>query len=125
MTSRTILGVEQITRGDLATALGLPAATVIPIQPLDEIPTPESISETVEQVIERALDQRPDLQAEAANVRAANAERRQARSAFYPDLKFQAEPTAESLYFQQQNLPWGHTADLTGQAGADPELDGI
>ena len=112
---QAILGVEQITRGDLATALGLPAATTIPVQPLDEIPTPESIAETIEQVMERALAQRPDLQAQAANVRAANAERQQARAAFYPDLKFQAEPTAGSLYFQQQNLPWGHTADLTGR----------
>jgi outer membrane protein TolC len=113
---QTILGVEQIVRGDLATALSLPAATAIPIQPLDEIPTPESIGETVEQVIERALGHRPDLQAGAANVRAANAERQQAHAAFYPDLKFQAEPTAASLYFQQQDLPWGHTADLTGSA---------
>ncbi|HTX36481.1 MAG TPA: TolC family protein [Bryobacteraceae bacterium] len=112
---QAILGLEQIVRGDLATALGLPAATMIPIQPLDEIPTAESIGETVEQVIQRALEQRPDLQVEAANVRAANAERRQARSAFFPDLKFQAEPTAESLYFQQQTLPWGHTADITGR----------
>jgi outer membrane protein len=112
---QSILGVEQIVRGDLATALALPAATMIPIQPLDDIPTPESIGETVEQVIERALEQRPDFKAEAANIRAANAERQQARSAFYPDLKFQAVPTAESLYFQQQNLPWGHTADLSGR----------
>jgi outer membrane protein TolC len=87
---------------------------MISIQPLDEISTPESISETVEQVMERALEHRPDLQSGAADVRAANAERRQARSAFYPDLKFQAAPTAEWLSFQQQNLPWGHTADLTG-----------
>jgi outer membrane protein len=112
---QTILGVEQITRGDLATALGLPAATTIPVQPLDEIPTPESIAETVEHLIERALAQRPDLQALAAGARAANAERRQARSAFYPDLKFQTAPTGESLYFQQQNLPWAHTADLAGR----------
>ena len=60
---QSILGVEQIVRGDLATALALPAATMIPIQPLDEIPTPESIGETVEQVIERALEQRPDFKA--------------------------------------------------------------
>jgi outer membrane protein len=114
---QTILGVEQSVRGDLATTLALPAATMIPIQPLDEIPTPESIGETVEQLIERSLKQRPDFQAEAATVREANAERQQARSAFYPDLKFQGGPTAESLYFQQQNLPWGHTADLTGHLG--------
>jgi outer membrane protein len=112
---QAILGVEQVARGDLATALSLPAATTIPVQPLDEIPTPESVGETVEQVMERALEQRPDLQVEAAGVRAANAERQQARAAFYPDLKFRAEPTAGSLYFQQQNLPWGYTAGLTGQ----------
>ena len=111
---QAILGEEQITRGDLATALGLPAATAIPVQPLAQIPTPESISQTVEQVIERALAQRPDLQAQAAAVRAANAVRRQDRSAFYPDLKFHADPTAESLYFEQQTFPWGHTAGLTG-----------
>jgi outer membrane protein len=111
---QAILGEEQIVRGDLASALGLPAATMIPIQPLDDIPTPESISETVEQVIGRALGQRPDLQAEAANVRAANAERREARSSFYPDLKVQAQPIAGPRFFQQQNLPWGYTADLTG-----------
>jgi outer membrane protein TolC len=111
---QSILGVEQITQSDLATALGLPAATVIPIQALDEIPPPQSISETVEQVIDRAIKQRPDLQAESANVRAVNAERQEARSAYYPDLKFQADPAAQSVYLQQQNLPWGHTAGLTG-----------
>ena len=110
-----ILGVEQVARGDLATALGLPAPTTIPVQPLDQIPTAESIGETAEQVMERALEQRPDLQAEAAGVRAANAERKQARAAFYPDLKFQAEPVAGPIYFQQQNLPWAYTADLTGK----------
>jgi outer membrane protein len=112
---QAILGLEQIARGDLATALGLPAASTIPVQPLDQIATPESIGETVEKVIDRALEQRPDLQAEVAGVRAANAERKQARAAFYPDLKFRAEPAAGSLYFQQQNLPWGHTAGVTGQ----------
>jgi outer membrane protein TolC len=55
---------------------------VILIQPLDEIPTPESIRETIERVIERALVERPDLQAEAANVRAANAQRQEARAAY-------------------------------------------
>jgi len=116
---QAILGVEQITRGNLATALGLPAATTIPVQPLDEIPTPESIAATVDQVMARALAQRPDLQGQAANVRAAKADRQQARAAFYPDLKFQVAPTAESLYFQQQALPWGHTADLTGGLAFD------
>jgi outer membrane protein len=112
---QAILGVEQATRGDLATALGAPAAVFIPVQPLSEIPTPESIGETVEQVISRALYQRPDLLATLAGVRGADAQRKQARAAYYPKLDVGIKPTADSLYFQQQNLPWGHTADLTGE----------
>jgi outer membrane protein len=112
---QAILGVEQATRGDLATALGAPAAVFIRVQPLSEIPTPESIGETVEQVISRALYQRPDLLATLAGVREADAQRKQARAAYYPHLDVRIRPSAESLYFQQQNLPWGHTADLTGE----------
>ncbi len=111
---QAVLGAEEIARGDLATALGASAATMIRVQPLTEAPTPESVGETVEQAIDRALDQRPDLQAEVAGVRAAEAERKEARAAYYPRLDFKADPSAQSLYFEQQTLPWGHTADLTG-----------
>lgn len=111
---QAVLGAEEIARGDLATALGAPAATMIRVEPLSEAPTPESIGETVEQAIDRALDQRPDLQAEVADIRAAEAQRKEARAAYYPSLDFKASPSAQSLYFQQQTLPWGHTADLTG-----------
>jgi outer membrane protein len=111
---QAVLGAEQNARGDLATALGAPAATMIHVQPLSEVPTPESIGETVEQVIDRALDQRPDLQTEVADTRLAEAQRKEARAAYYPTLNFKADPTAQSLYLQQQTLRAGHTADLTG-----------
>jgi outer membrane protein TolC len=111
---QAVLGAEENARGDLATALGAPAVTRIRVEPLREVPTPESIGETVEQVIDRALDQRPDLQAELADTRAAEAERKEARAAYYPSLSFKANPSLQSLYIQQQTLPWGHTADLTG-----------
>ena len=111
---QAVLGEEQNARGDLATALGAPAATMIRVEPLSEAPTPESIGESVEQVISRALDQRPDLQGELAGIRLAEAERKEARAAYYPSLDLRANPTAQSLYIQQQTLPWGHTADLTG-----------
>ena len=108
------MGAEEIARGDLATALGTSATTRIRVQPLSEVPTPESLSDTVEGAIHRALEQRPDLQAHAAQVRLAQAERQQARAAFYPNLSVSAGPSAQSLYLLQQTLPWGHTADLTG-----------
>ncbi len=111
---QAVLGVEQIARGDLLTALGASASTPIRVQPLSEVPTPESVADTVETAISRALEQRPDLQAQFAEVRLAQAERQQARAAFYPNLSVIANPSAQSLYIQQQTLPWGHTADLTG-----------
>src|SRR5262249_36122752 len=81
---QAVLGAEQIARGDLATALGVSATTRIRMQPLSEVPTPESISDTVEEAIHRALEQRPDLQEQAAQIRLAHADRQEARAAFYP-----------------------------------------
>jgi outer membrane protein len=111
---QAVLGTEQITRGDLATVLGASSGTMIRVQSFSELPSPEAIGDTVEQVMERAIDQRPDLQAEVAGVREANAQRKEARASFYPSLNLSANPTAESLNLLQQNLPWGHTADLAG-----------
>ena len=111
---QAVLGAEESARGDLATALGAPAATAIRVEPLSEVPTPDSIGDTVEQVIYRALDQRPDLQAELADTRVAEAQRKEARAAYYPSLNFKADPTAQTLFAQQQTLPWAHTTDLTG-----------
>jgi outer membrane protein len=111
---QAVLAAEEITHGDLATALGAAAATRIHVQPLSEVPTPASIADTVEQAIHRALEQRPDLQARAAEVRGGQAERQQARAAFYPSLSVSIVPNAQSLYILQQTLPWGHTAGLNG-----------
>jgi len=111
---QAVLGEEESARGDLATALGARAATMIRVEPLGEVPTPESIGETAEQAIYRALERRPDLQAELAGIRVAQAQQKEARAAYYPSLNFRANPSAQSLYIEQQTLRWGHTADLTG-----------
>ena len=111
---QAVLGAEQVARGDLATALGASAATPIHVQPLSEVPTPESIADTVEQAMLRALEQRPDLQAQVAQIHLAQAERQQARAAFYPSLSLSVSPSAQSVYLLQQTLPWAHTAALTG-----------
>ena len=113
---QTILGAEQVAHGDLATALGEPANTTIRVQPFSEVPEPEDFEATVDQVIDRATEQRPDLQAEVASVREAKAQRKEASAALYPTLGVTVSPTAESLSLLQQKLPWGHTSDLTGGA---------
>jgi outer membrane protein len=111
---QAVLGAEEIARGDLATSLGASAPTMIRVQPLNEVPTPESVGESVNAAIDRAVEQRPDLQARVAAIRVADAQRKEAKAAFYPSLNLRASPTAQSSFILQQTLPWGHTADLTG-----------
>jgi outer membrane protein len=114
---QAVLGAEEIARGDLATALGASATTEIRVQPLSELPIPESVVDSVNQAIDHAFAQRPDLQAEVAGIREADARRNEARAAFYPSLSLQANPSAQSLYVLQQTLAWGHTSDLNGGVG--------
>ena len=111
---QVVLGAEEIARGDLATGLGTSATTRIRVQPLSEVSTPESVPDSVEEAIHRALEQRPDLQTQFSDVHLAQAERQQARAAFFPSLSVSAGPRAQSLYIMQQTLPWGHTAGLAG-----------
>src|SRR5580698_2534082 len=108
------LGAEQIARGDLATALGTRPTVTIRVQPIDQLSIPESIGDSVDQAIDRAFDLRPDLMEQIAEIRRANAGVKEARDAFYPTATLNAGPSAQSLYFLQQTLPWGHTADLGG-----------
>jgi outer membrane protein TolC len=108
------LGASEIARGDLATALGNRPTVVIRVQPLGQLPIPESIGDSVDQAINRAFDQRPDLLQQVAEIRRTNATVKEARAGYYPTLSFKATPSAQSLYFFQQTLPWGHTAGLLG-----------
>ncbi|MCU1337746.1 MAG: outer rane efflux protein [Bryobacterales bacterium] len=111
---QAVLGAEEIASGDLATALGTRPTVVIHVQPLGQLPIPESVANTVDQAIDRAFDQRPDLMQQLAEIRRANAGVMEARAAFQPTLTLSARPNLQSLYFVQQTLPWAHTADVGG-----------
>jgi outer membrane protein len=113
---QSVLGAELIAAGNLATVLGTSATTTIQVQALNELPIPESLDDSVNVAIDRALAQRPDLMRQVAEVRSANARVKEARAAYYPSLAFTASPTAQSLYGLQQQFPWGHTAGLVGGA---------
>ena len=108
------LGAEEIARGNLATALNVPPDTVIRVQPLDELRIPDSISDQVDQAIRRAFEQRPDLLAEVAEIRVADARLKEERAAYYPNLALNIIPSAQSLFVLQEGFPWGHTTDLLG-----------
>ena len=111
---QSVLGAEQIARGDLATALGASPTIVIQTQPLDQMPTPDSITDTVEQAINRGLEQRPDLMQQVAEIRSANARVKEAHAAYFPTLTVDVTPVVPSIYASQQQNPWSHTSDLSG-----------
>jgi len=112
---QAILGAEEIGRGDLATAVGTSATAVIQVQSLDQIPSRETIGDTVDQAINRALEQRPDLMQQVAEIRSENARVQEARAAYYPALTLNVTPAIPSLYGSQFPYPWSHTADLVGE----------
>ena len=112
---QAILGAEEIARGDLATAVGISATTAIQIESLDQIPTGETIGDTVDQAIDRALKQRPDLLQRVAEIRSEKARVQEARAAYYPALTLNVTPAIPSLYGLQSPYAWSHTADLIGE----------
>jgi outer membrane protein len=111
---QAVVGDEEVARGDLATALGTVPNAVIPVQPIDQVPTPDSIGDSFDQAIHRALGQRPDLMQQVAAIRSANARIKEARAAYYPKLTLDVSPAGQSLYGAQQNLSTVHTADFVG-----------
>jgi len=116
---QSVIGSEEIARGDLATAVGSPVTSAIHVQPLDQVATPDAIGDTVDQAIDRALVQRPDLLRQVAEIRSANARIKEAHAAYYPELTLNVGPAAQSVYGLQQQLPRAHTAGLIGGASVN------
>jgi outer membrane protein TolC len=108
------LGAEDVAHGNLTTALGASPTSFISVRPIDQIAVPDGLDGTVEAAIDRALRQRPDLLREIEAIRAADAQRREARAAYFPSLSMDARPDAQSLYGMQEQQSWGHTAGLDG-----------
>lgn len=111
---QAVLGAEEIARGDLATAIGTSATTSIHVQPLDQLTMPTSIDESVEQKINRALEHRPDLLQQVAEIRSANARITEERAAYFPRLTVDASPAPQYWYGLQQPNAWAQTGDLGG-----------
>lgn len=99
------IGATEIAHGDLAAALGISPTTQFQVESIHTIKTPDSIAETVETSIDKALAQRPDLMQQVAALRAAGAEVKLARRAYAPTLRFEGEAGLARSYGQQTSLP--------------------
>jgi outer membrane protein len=100
----SIQGLEAIARGSLATALGASPTGMFRVKDTSETPMPTSIEEPMETVVERAIGQRPDLQAQMALIRSNDAEIKKARSAFYPEISFSGDWGHSNSFGQQKDF---------------------
>ena len=84
-----VLSRERDAQVTLAESLGVLPTTPLHVADFSRLPLPARLEDSVEQFIDRALQQRPDLLARVAVLRAKEAEIRRARSDYLPTLSFQ------------------------------------
>jgi outer membrane protein TolC len=77
---------ERDAQVTLAESLGITPTTAIQITDFSALPAPAALEASVDKVIERALEKRPDLIAKVALLRAKEADVRRARAAYFPTL---------------------------------------
>ena len=104
---QSVLGTERVAAGNLATALGVSATTAINVQPLQELPIPQSVDESVDAAIDRALAQRPDLLQQVASMRSANAKVKEARADLLSLPGFHGQPDRAIAIRNAATVPVG------------------
>src|SRR5271165_229630 len=98
------IGATEIAHGDLATALGISPTTSFQVESIQNIKMPDSIADTVETYIDKALSQRPDLMQRVAELRAAGAGVKAAGKAYFPKLSIDGQAGLAHSYGQQEQL---------------------
>ena len=90
----------------LMQSLGILPTTPLQVAEVGEKQFTENSEEPLEELIDRALSQRPDLVAELANLRARQAQVRQARSAYYPKISLEGDAGWSKLDVNAYSSPY-------------------
>ncbi len=85
---QSAIGAEQVEIGNLSRAITANPLKPLKVEPLDQLRIPDKLDQSVEDAINTAFKDRPDLQADEARVRAAQSEVKHAHAAYYPTLTF-------------------------------------
>jgi outer membrane protein len=93
-------GAVRAGEGTLASAVGAAPVLSVRITPLDVQRLPEQLRVPVQQILDAALRQRPDLHALAASVRGSDAEVRRATRSFAPRLSLLADVDYQAWRFE-------------------------
>ena len=112
---------ERDAQVSLAEAIGITPTTPFRVEDFSRLPIPTDLEDSVERVIDRSLEQRPDLLAKVAVLREKEAAIRRARAAYYPTLSFQGAAGGAferaRMDVEGQKLPWESTQQPTWGVG--------
>jgi outer membrane protein len=108
-----VLAKERDAQVVLAETIGITPTVSLHVADFSKLPVPTNLEDSVEQVIDRTLKQRPDLLAQVAILREKEAEIRHARTAYYPTLAFEGAAGGSfdnsQMKFLDSELPWSST----------------
>src|SRR6267378_3034003 len=99
-------GVESDARVALVESIGLLPTVPLNVADLGQRSTSEQTNGSVDELIARALSQRPDLVAKLANVRAKHDGIRKVRAEYYPKVAIDAHVTETELDVSIANSPY-------------------
>jgi outer membrane protein len=112
---------ERDAKVSLAEAIGILPTTPLQIEDFSRLPIPTNLEHSVEMVIDRSLEQRPDLLAKVAILRAKEADIGRARGEYAPTLSFQGAAGGAferaGMSVDGQKLPWASTQQPTWGVG--------
>ena len=94
---------------DLSESVGLDPGVPLLVQDLSEIPLPEDFGESVYELVDRALANRPDLRARVAELRAAEAQVEEADAANGPTLGISGNAGPIYTAFDADDTGWVST----------------
>ena len=105
------IGASEIAHGDLATALGISPVNPLQVESIQSLTIPQDLTVTVEASIDKALVQRPDLMQRVAELRAAQAEVKAAKTAYLPTLSLSGIAGLTKNYAEQDQSPGLYSAN--------------
>ena len=112
---------ERDAQVSLAEAIGITPTTPFRIEDFSRLSMPTNLEDAVERVIDRSLEQRPDLLSKVAVLREKEADIRRARAAYYPTLTLQGAAGGAfdraQMDVEGQRLPWASTQQPTWGVG--------
>src|SRR3984957_7608511 len=105
------IGASEIAHGDLATALGVSPVHPLQVESIQGLSIPQDLTVTVEASIDKPLVQRPDLMQRVAELRAAQAEVKAAKTAYLPTLSLSGIAGLTKNYAEQDQSPGLYSAN--------------